>query len=185
MTYELNKQKEERAKDLDELARLKELQAYRERENLDQSTKIRAVDYDLVKSQERASDLSKLAEQREFDLRRQADALDAAQAELARLKDESSRLQSDNLGQQRQFDRLNEERVQLLRQRDLELQRNRELSALLFDLEGKNRARDDQIVVVRKELDDVKFSNSSLFDRNADIKAEIAALQQHIAVLEQ
>ena len=67
----------------------------------------------------------------------------------------------------------------------MELQRNRELSALLFDLEGKNRARDDQIVVVRKELDDVKFSNSSLFDRNADIKAEIAALQQHIAVLEQ
>ena len=121
MTYELNKQKEERAKDLDEIARLKELQAYRERENLDQATKIRAVDYDLVKSQERASDLSKLAEQREFDLRRQADALDAAQAELARLKDESSRLQSDNLGQQRQFDRQNEERVQLLRQRDLEL----------------------------------------------------------------
>ena len=71
-----------------------------------------------------------------------------------------------------------------MRQRDLELQRNRELSALLFDLEAKNRARDDQIVVIRKELDDVKFSNSSLFDRNADIKAEIAALQQHISVLE-
>jgi len=31
--------------------------------------------------------------------------------------------------------------------------------------------------VARKELDDVKFSNSSLFDRNADLKAEIAALQ--------
>ena len=101
LTYELNKQKEERLKDLDEIARLKELQAYRERENLDQATKIRAVDYDLVKSQERAADLTKLAEQREFDLRRSADALDAAQAELARLKDESSRLQSDNLGQQR------------------------------------------------------------------------------------
>jgi hypothetical protein len=59
------------------------------------------------------------------------------------------------------------------------------LSALLFDLEAKNRSRDDNLVVVRKELDDVKFSNSSLFDRNADLKAEIAALQQHINVLEQ
>jgi hypothetical protein len=63
-----------------------------------------------------------------------------------------------------------------LRQRDSELQRNRELSALLFDLEAKNRARDDQLLISRKELDDVKFSNSSLFDRNSDIKAEVEAL---------
>ena len=46
----------------------------------------------MAKSQERAADLSKLAEAKEFDLRRASDALDAAQAELARLKDESSRL---------------------------------------------------------------------------------------------
>lgn len=80
------------------------------------------------------------------------------------------------MGNQRQYDRLTEEKVALLRQRDLELQRNRELSALLFDLESKNRSRDDQIVVIRKELDDVKFSNSSVLDRNADLRAEIAAL---------
>jgi hypothetical protein len=50
------------------------------------------------------------------------------------------------------------------------------LSALLFDLESKNRSRDDSIIVIRKELDDVKFSNSSILDRNADLRAEIAAL---------
>jgi len=71
-----------------------------------------------------------------------------------------------------------------LRQRDIELQKNRELSALLFDLETKNRSRDDQIIVIRKELDDVKFSNSSIVDRNADMTAEIAALQNHVNVLE-
>jgi hypothetical protein len=46
----------------------------------------------LVKASERASELGKLAEQKEFDLRRSADALDAAQADLARHKDDSSRL---------------------------------------------------------------------------------------------
>ena len=51
-------------------------------------------------------------------------------------------------------------------------------------MESKNRSRDDQIIVIRKELDDVKFSNSSIIDRNGDLKAEIAALQQHINVLE-
>ena len=79
---------------------------------------------------------------------------------------------------------MSEEKVALLRQRDIELQKNRELSAILFDLEGKNRNRDDQLIILRKEVDDVKFSNSSLFDRNSDLKAEIAALQQHISVLE-
>ena len=58
------------------------------------------------------------------------------------------------------------------------------MTAILYDLEAKNRSRDDQIVVVRKELDDIKFSNSNLLDRNADLKAEIAALQQHISLLE-
>lgn len=41
------------------------------------------------------------------------------------------------------------------------------------------------MIVLRKENDDVKFSNSSILERNADLRAEIAALQQHIAVLEQ
>ena len=58
------------------------------------------------------------------------------------------------------------------------------MSALLFDLETKNRSRDDQIIVIRKELDDVKFSNSSIVDRNGDISAEITALQNHVNVLE-
>jgi hypothetical protein len=88
----VSKLKEEKLKDLDEIARLRELSAYRERENGDQAQRIRGVDYDLLKSQERASELSKLGESKEFDLRRTSEALDAAQAELARLKDESQRL---------------------------------------------------------------------------------------------
>lgn len=45
-----------------------------------------------------------------------------------------------------------------------------------MDLESKIRGRDDQAILLRKELDDVKFSNSSMVDRNGDLKAEIAAL---------
>lgn len=66
----------------------------------------------------------------------------------------------------------------------MELQKNRELSAIVYDLEAQNRSRDDQVILIRKDLDDVKFSNSSMIDRNTDIKSEIAALQQHVNVLE-
>jgi hypothetical protein len=56
---------------------LRELQAYRERENADQGQRVRAVDYDLLKAQERSSDLAKISESKEIDLRRTADILDS------------------------------------------------------------------------------------------------------------
>ena len=55
----------------------------------------------------------------------------------------------------------------------------------MFDLESKIRNREDNINIVRKENDDVKFSNAGLTDRNGGLRVEIAALQQHINVLEQ
>ncbi len=91
LQFEAAKLKEERAKDQDEIERLKDLSNYRARENQDQANRIRAVDYDLLKGQERANDLSKLAEQKEFELRRTSEALDAASGEQARAKDDNAR----------------------------------------------------------------------------------------------
>ena len=72
----------------------------------------------------------------------------------------------------------------MLRSRDVELTKNRDLQATLYDLEAKNRNKDDQLLAVRKEMDDVRFSNSSMIDRNDDIKAEVEALQKHVQLLE-
>ena len=62
---------------------------------------------------------------------------------MARLKDEYQRLQGENVSLQRQLERQNEEKGALLRQRDGELGKNREVSQSLYDLEAKNRSRDD------------------------------------------
>lgn len=51
------------------------------------------------------------------------------------------------------------------------------MTGSLYDLEAKNKNRDEQIHLIRKEMDDVRFSNSSMIDRNGDLKAEIEALQ--------
>jgi hypothetical protein len=95
------KLKEERAKDQDEIQRMRELSAYRERENQDSTQRVRAVDYDLAKASERSNELQKIAEQKEFELRRTAEGLDGAQHELARLKDDHQRLQQENVALQR------------------------------------------------------------------------------------
>ena len=47
---------------------------------------------------------------------------------MARLKDEYQRLQGENVSLQRQLERQNEEKGALLRQRDGELGKNREVS---------------------------------------------------------
>ncbi len=44
--------------------------------------------------------------------------------------------------------------------------------------------KDEQIQQTRKECDDVRFSNSSMIDRNGDLKGEMEALQKHVDVLE-
>lgn len=185
LLFEVTKLKEEKAKDIDEIQRLRELNAYRERENEATGQKIRGTDYELAKAHDRANDLAKIAEQREFDLRRTGEALDAAQAELAMLKDQGARLTSDNTVAQRNIDRGNDDRLGQLRQREAEVQRGKDLQGVIFDLEAKIRAREDQINLVRKENDDVKFSNAGLTDRNGGLRVEVAALQQHINVLEQ
>ena len=97
------------------MQRLRELNAYRERENDGQGQRIRSTDYELSKLHERANELSKIAEAREFDLRRTTEALEVAQADLAALKDQSARQQQDNSVGQRNLERGNEDRLVLLR----------------------------------------------------------------------
>jgi len=92
LQYELAKLREEKAKDQDEINRLRDGVAFKERECQDNDAKIKSVDYDLYKAQERANELSKLADSKDFELRKTSEGLDQACAELARTKDDHSRL---------------------------------------------------------------------------------------------
>ena len=143
LLFESAKLKEEKAKDLDEIQRLRELNAYRERENDGQGQKIRGTDYELGKTHDRANELGKIAEAREFDLRRTTEALEAAQADFANLKDQGVRQASDNGAAQRNLERGGDDRLVLLRQKEAENLRSKDLQAVIFDLEAKIRARED------------------------------------------
>ena len=76
-----------------------------------------------------------------------------------------------------------QEKAELVRRSEGELARNRDLSANLFDLEAKSRATDDNLAVNRREQDDLRFATSSMQNANADMRAEIDALQHHCNVL--
>lgn len=177
------KLREEKAKDQDEINRLRDGVAFKERECQDNDAKIKSVDYDLYKAQEKANELSKLADAKDFELRRTHEALENAQAELMRAKDDHSRLMVEAQSLQRNLDGQLTEKSDLQRQAEGEDARNRDLTSQVFERENRLRNTDDQFVVSRKEQDNLRFSNQNMMERNGDLKAEIDAVQSHCNVL--
>lgn len=104
LQYELAKMREEKAKDQQEINRMRDQVAMKERECQDNDAKIKSIDYDLYKAQERANQLSKLADAKEFELRRTNEGLEQANGELARAKDDYSRLMVEGQALQRNLD---------------------------------------------------------------------------------
>ena len=60
--------------------------------------------------------------------------------------------------------------------KDMDSTKCRDLSSNLYELEARVRDVENQIFALRKESDDVRFSNNSMMDRNNEMKDEIEAL---------
>ena len=184
LSFELGRLREEKAKDADEINRMRDGVAMRERECADNDARIKAVDYDLFKAQERSNELTKLADSKEFELRRTCEALDSANAELARSKDDHARLNAEVHALQRNLDGQLAHKQDLARQAEGEDARNRDLNAQIFERENMLRATEDQLAVARKEQDNLRFNNGNLIERNNDVKAEVNALNAHCGTLQ-
>ena len=76
------------------------------------------------------------------------------------------------------------EKADLARRSEVELARNKDFSANLYDLEAKHRMADDNLAVSRREQEELRFSNQSLAARNADVSGQIDALRHHCGVLD-
>jgi len=149
--YELQKLKEERARDQLEIDRLRDLNAFKERENCEADQRIKASDYDLFKLQERAAELAKIADMREFDLRRTTEAYEAASHDLHCARDELARLHDDQGNLSRALDLKMNEKADLVHRSEAELARNRTLTGQLYGLEAKSRTADENLTVSRRE----------------------------------
>jgi chromosome segregation ATPase len=100
----LAKLREEKAKDQDEINRLRDSVAYKERECQDNDARVKSIDYDLYKASEKANELSKMADAKDYELRRTQEALENASSELMRAKDDYSRLMVESQSLQRNLD---------------------------------------------------------------------------------
>jgi len=182
--YELNKLKEERARDQLEIDRLRDLTCYKERENGEADQRIKSGDFDLFKLQERGAELAKVADTRECDFRRTTDNFSGSSCELSRAREELAKLHEEQANLQRALDCKMADKADLGRRSDAELCKNRNLTATFCGLECKIRTTEENLCVSRREAEDLRFGNAGLQGRNCDLRAEIDALQHHCAVLQ-
>ena len=84
---------------------------------------------------------------------------------------------------ERSNDRAIEYQKQLLRQKDQEIVKSQDTSYLLRELEQRCKDADLQIEHLRKDLENVRYSNDALLDRNHDLKLELESLNQHAELL--
>ncbi len=84
---------------------------------------------------------------------------------------------------ERSNDRAIEFQKQLLRQKDQEIVKSQDTSYLLRELEQRQKDADLQIDHLRKDLENVRYSNDALLDRNHDLKLELESLNQHAELL--
>jgi chromosome segregation ATPase len=75
------------------------------------------------------------------------------------------------------------ENIDLQKRIDTESSRNIELTTSIKELEAKIRAKEDQIMFMRKELEGARYSNSALLDNNSNLQVEIDSLNNHIRVI--
>ena len=79
--------KSQRADMFREIQRLRDVEAMKNKESIDQCDRIKALDFDLQKTMIRIGETEKVVESRSYDIRQKSVALQDSEHEIARVKD--------------------------------------------------------------------------------------------------
>jgi chromosome segregation ATPase len=127
--------------------------------------------------------LNKLIDSKTYDLKNKEAQLVDCEGEIIQLKNQVVSFQNELKHLKNLEEKYRHENTDLQKRIDAESSRNMELSAAIKDLEGKIRAKEDQIMYMRKELEGARYSNSALLDNNSNLQVEIDSLNNHIRVI--
>jgi chromosome segregation ATPase len=131
----------------------------------------------------RIDDLNKLIDSKTYDLKNKEAQLVDCEGEIIQLKNQVVSFQNELNHLKSLEEKYRHENTDLQKRIDSESSRNIELTAAIKDLESKIRAKEDQIMYMRKELEGARYSNSALLDNNSNLQVEIDSLNNHIRVI--
>lgn len=155
----------------------------KEKESNDLNAQVRTIEYDISKQLQRIDDLNQLVDVKTQELKGKEAQLIESEGEIIQLQNQVQSFQNE-LGHLKTLeDKYRNENSDLNKRVDAESMRNIDLTTNIKDLEGKTRAKEDQIMYMKKELDGARYSNSALLDNNSNLQVEIDSLNNHIKVI--
>lgn len=179
MEREIEGVKVQRAEMWRELTRLKEMNEARSSESAQQSDKLKSLDFELSRTQARIEDTQKLLDCRSADLRNKQLALEDTERELGRVREENSKISTENAALRRDNERVAAENYDLRKEVDFQEGRNADVSVQIRDSEMRLKEREDTLFAVRRDVESLRITASQNRTDGGDLTAEREALEKH------
>lgn len=156
---------------------------YQEKEISDLSTKLAVLDKENHSLVDRNHFLNKQLDAKDQAIDKVSSNCVHTHRDVAVLHSSINALDMEIVEAERANDRASELQKKLLRTRDNENARGQDLSYTLKEQEKRLRENDVQFDHLKKELENVKYSNDVMLERNHELKVELDSLSSHSELL--
>jgi hypothetical protein len=157
-------------RDQDEINRLRDDVAMKEKECQENDHKMKGVDIELYNAQKDNNELDQISSAKDVEMKHYSDTFEMSQLHLIRCKDENSRLLTETDNVRKNLETQLTLKSELYNQSEKEIAKNNDLKGQLYDNENRHRNVDDNLIVARKEQSDLRYSCNDLMNTNNDIR---------------
>lgn len=151
--------KSQRADMFREITRLRDVQDMKTKESLDQNDRMKALEYDLQKTQLRIQETDKIVEARSYDIRTKSVQLDETEREIARIKELNSGTNVEIIALRKDVDRVSSDCYDLRKLIESTEARNVDLSGQIRSTEIHIKEKEDGLYTTKKDIENQTYTN--------------------------
>jgi len=166
-----------------EIQRLRDLQDTKHHESLNQNDRMKALEFDLQKTLLRIDETNKIIESRSYDIRQKSVQLQDTEQEIARIKDLNAQQNVEIVALRRDVDRVSSDCYDLRKNIEGTEARNTDLGAQVRSLDIQNKEREDGLYAVKKDIENMNYTNGNMRGDLNDYMSEKDALERHSRIL--
>ena len=144
---------------------------------------MKALEFDLQKTLLRIDETNKIIESRSYDIRNKATNLQDHEREIARIKELNGQQNVEIVALRRDVDRVSSDCYDLRKNIEGTEARNCDLGGQIRSLDIQNKEREDGLYAVRKDIENMNYTNGNMRGDLNDYMAEKEALERHSRIL--
>ena len=142
-----------------EITRLRDVQDMKTKESLDQNDRMKALEYDLQKTQLRIQETDKIVEARSYDIRTKSVQLDETEREIARIKELNSGTNVEIIALRKDVDRVSSDCYDLRKLIEGTEARNVDLAGQIRSTEIHIKEKEDGVYTTKKDIENQTYTN--------------------------